>query len=73
VLKQIELYLDGELAGSLRAEVEEHLVGCDPCTGHAEFQLKLKEILRAKCGCREVPARVFERVRLLLEQHGHPS
>ena len=68
VLKQIELYLDGELVGSVRLEIEQHLGGCDPCTGHAMFQRRLKEGLRSKCGCDEVPPAVFERIRSLLEQ-----
>jgi hypothetical protein len=54
-LRQIELYLDDELVGFERVEVERHLGGCDPCTGHADFQRRLKEMLRDKCGCRDVP------------------
>jgi mycothiol system anti-sigma-R factor len=70
VLKQIELYLDGELVGGLRVEIERHLGGCHPCSGHAEFQRKLKDVLRSKCGCRDVPPELLERVRSLLE---HPT
>jgi len=73
VLKQIELYLDGELVGSLHVEIERHLGGCHPCSGHADFQRKLKEVLRSKCGCREVPADVLERVRSLLERQPDPT
>jgi mycothiol system anti-sigma-R factor len=68
VLRRLELYLDGELEGGVCLEIEEHLVSCGPCTGHSDFQRKLKEILRAKCGCHEVPARVIERVRVVLER-----
>ncbi len=67
VLQQIELYLDGELVGFERVEIEQHLGACDPCTGHAEFQRRLKEVLRAKCGCRDVPPELSERVRRLLD------
>jgi len=73
VLRQIELYLDGELVGLQRVEIEQHLGDCDPCTGHADFQRKLKEMLRAKCGCDEVPPELIERVRSMLEApHTHP-
>ena len=68
VLRQIELYLDGELVGFERVEIERHLVGCDPCGGHADFQRRLKEMLRAKCGCDEVPSELVDRVRELLER-----
>jgi len=73
ILRQIELYLDGELAGFERVEIERHLGDCGPCMGHADFQRKLKEVLRDKCGCREVPADFAERIRALFEApHPHP-
>jgi mycothiol system anti-sigma-R factor len=73
VLRQIELYLDGELVGVQRVEIERHLGGCDPCTGHADFQRKLKEMLRAKCGCNDVPPELLQRVRSMLQTpHTHP-
>jgi len=73
VLRQIELYLDGELVGFERVEIEEHLGGCDPCTGHADFQRKLKDMLKDKCGCRDVPAELVERVKSMLSSpHKHP-
>lgn len=72
VLKQIELYLDGELEGVVRLEIEQHLGRCAPCMGHSEFQQRLKQLLRTKCGCNEVPAVFAERIRSLFsEPHGH--
>jgi mycothiol system anti-sigma-R factor len=68
VLRRLELYLDGELDGGVCVEIEEHLVACGPCTGHSDFQRKLKEILRAKCGCHEVPSQVIQRVRVVIER-----
>jgi mycothiol system anti-sigma-R factor len=74
VLKQIELYLDGELVESLRVEVERHLGGCGACNGHAEFQQRLKDAIRSKCGCHEIPPELIERLRASVEHpHGHPS
>ena len=75
VLRQIELYLDGELVGLERTEIERHLGECSPCSGHSEFQRHLKEMLRAKCGCNEVPAELIERIRSLtvtVHEHGEP-
>lgn len=68
VLEQVELYLDGELDGSLRAEIDRHLELCGPCMDHSEFQRHLKELLRAKCGCDQVPADLFERIRTALTE-----
>ena len=62
VLRQIELYLDGELVGQIRLEVERHLGDCHPCSGHADFQRHLKEMLRSKCGCDHVPEELAERI-----------
>jgi mycothiol system anti-sigma-R factor len=74
VLKQIELYLDGELVESLRVEVERHLGGCGACSGHAEFQQRLKDAIRSKCGCHEIPPELIERLRASVEHpHTHPS
>ena len=74
VLRQIELYLDGELVGVERVEIERHLEGCDPCSGHSEFQGRLKEMLRAKCGCDEVPTALVERIRsVTVAMHQRPE
>ena len=74
VLRQIELYLDGELVGVERIEIERHLGECSGCGGHSDFQRRLKEMLRAKCGCNEVPGALVERIRsLTLTTHHHPE
>ncbi|GIU98626.1 MAG: hypothetical protein KatS3mg014_0242 [Actinomycetota bacterium] len=65
VLERIELYLDGELDPALHAEIHEHLAGCGPCASHSEFQRRLKELLRAKCGCDEVPPDLVQRIRTI--------
>jgi mycothiol system anti-sigma-R factor len=72
VLRQIELYLDGELVGVERVEIEVHLGECSPCQGHSEFQRRLKEMLRAKCGCHDVPLEVVERLRAALSVRQPP-
>jgi len=55
-------------------QIEQHLGGCDPCSGHAAFQGRLKELLRSKCGCDQVPPELVDRLRTLLDPpHAHPS
>jgi mycothiol system anti-sigma-R factor len=68
VLTQIELYLDGELEVSLHAEVHDHLGTCSDCADRSEFQRRLKAMLRAKCGCDEVPAALLKRVHAILRE-----
>ena len=70
VLEQVELYLDGELDAAVRLEIHHHLEGCGPCMDHSEFQLRLKELLRAKCGCDQVPVDLLERIR---SSYGAPA
>lgn len=73
VLRQIELYLDGELVGITRLEVERHLGSCSPCHGHSEFQRRLKALLRSSCGCDEVPSELAARIRsITLSAEGRP-
>jgi len=68
VLTQIELYLDGELEVSVHAEVHDHLGTCSDCADRSEFQRRLKAMLRAKCGCDEVPAALLKRVHAILRE-----
>jgi mycothiol system anti-sigma-R factor len=72
VLRQIELYLDGELEASLRIEIHQHLSGCNPCLDHSAFHQRLKELLRAKCGCNDVPSQVLERIQTMLADRPEP-
>ena len=65
-LRAIELFLDGELEPGRCAEIERHLSGCDPCMQRAEFRRHLKIVIASKCGCREIPQALRERVTNLL-------
>ena len=63
VLREIELYLDGELGSLEHGHIHEHLEACGPCMDHAEFQQHLRELLKEKCGCDQTPDRLLERIR----------
>jgi mycothiol system anti-sigma-R factor len=49
VLHEIQHYLHGELDAERSWHLAEHLAACAPCFDRAEFQRKLKEIVRDKC------------------------
>jgi mycothiol system anti-sigma-R factor len=72
-LKRIELYLDGELAGLERSEVERHIGECTDCYGHSEFQRRLKDMLRETCGCKDVPQALVVRLQRLVAERGERS
>ena len=66
-LLELEAYLDRELAEPARAEVERHLVGCASCFDRSEFRLRLREIVRRKCGVEaELPHAVVVRIQHLI-------
>lgn len=62
VLAEIEDFLHGELGPEKAALLAVHLDTCPPCFDRAEFQRKLKEIVRHKCSS-QAPDRLVWRVR----------
>lgn len=65
VLRDVERYLDGELEPDRAVVLAHHLRDCGPCFRRAEFQRRLKEIVRAKCRS-QLPDHLSVRIRHLL-------
>ena len=71
VLDEIEHYLHGELDPARATTLVDHLEDCPPCLERAEFQRKLKEIVRAKCWCdtpQSLVLRVQETIRIEVDR-----
>ena len=67
VLRLLEAFCDQEVSSHDAALVERHLAACSPCLDRREFRIRLKAIVRARCGgAPELPASVAERVRATL-------
>jgi anti-sigma factor (TIGR02949 family) len=49
VLRDLDLYLDGELPAARARVVERHLSECSPCLSRGEFRRRVIEIVRTKC------------------------
>jgi anti-sigma factor (TIGR02949 family) len=49
VLEELERFIDGELPADRIGDLAAHLNECPPCLYRADFQAKLREILREKC------------------------
>jgi mycothiol system anti-sigma-R factor len=49
-LTELEAYLDHELSGEEQDRVEAHLTGCSDCFERSEFRLRIRTIVRRKCG-----------------------
>jgi anti-sigma factor (TIGR02949 family) len=64
ILRDLEAYLDGELARNRAVLVETHLRTCSPCFAHGEFRRRVRIIIRSKCGgAVDLPPHLAERVR----------
>jgi anti-sigma factor (TIGR02949 family) len=55
VLRDLDLYLDGELPAPRARTVERHLSECSPCLARGEFRRRVIEIVRTKCRSQEEP------------------
>jgi anti-sigma factor RsiW len=62
----LQAYVDGELAGVDRAELERHLVGCERCGRTAKLQARFKAAVRALLPRPPVPLSLRVRVKELL-------
>jgi anti-sigma factor (TIGR02949 family) len=72
VLHEIEHYLHGELDQLHSAELARHLSDCSPCLERAEFQRKLKEIVRSKChNVQAPPSHLVMRIRHVIHAEFH--
>ncbi len=65
VLEEIQLFVDGEVTSERAATLSEHLRSCHPCMQRAEFQARLKDILRDKCRT-QVPEHLVVRIRRII-------
>ena len=72
VLREVELYIDGELEQARASHLADHLRGCTPCMRHAEFRARLKDIVRRKCRS-EAPEHLVIRVRAIIREDRGPT
>jgi anti-sigma factor (TIGR02949 family) len=72
VLNEIEHYIHGELDDDRSRRFAEHLAACAPCFGRAEFQRKLKEIVRTKCSAHATPVHLLVRVQRAIRFDDYP-
>jgi mycothiol system anti-sigma-R factor len=68
-LKEIERFLDGELSVEAESEVRVHLSDCNPCMHRAEFRKHVKLLVHDKCGERELPAGLQDKLLRALRAH----
>jgi mycothiol system anti-sigma-R factor len=60
-------YIDGELDVASTEEFQRHLEQCRACFTEAEFERRLKEMVRRACGGEQAPAHLRERLAKILQ------
>jgi mycothiol system anti-sigma-R factor len=54
-LRELDVFLDGELSDHQRAAIHHHLDGCMDCLGAFDFHAELKIVVAQKCNNDEMP------------------
>jgi len=74
VLREIEHFVDGELDPARSTHLAEHLGVCGSCLERADFQRRLKEIVRVKCtGAPVTPEHLLDKVRRAIHEDSPDS
>jgi mycothiol system anti-sigma-R factor len=54
-LRELDVFLDGELSGHQQEAIRHHLDGCMDCLGAFDFHAELKIVVAQKCNNDEMP------------------
>jgi mycothiol system anti-sigma-R factor len=65
-LERLWQYLDHELDGESSTELQRHLQECRECFSKAEFERRLRALLRRSCGGDQAPPELRKRLSRLL-------
>ena len=68
VIRQVYLYLDGEIDDSARHEVRDHLDECGPCLREFGIEQEVKALVARCCGNDAAPEDLKQRLRLKLAE-----
>lgn len=60
-IRQVYLYLDGELTTFRRWQITRHLDRCPPCQHGFDFELELRQVIASRCHD-EVPGELKQRI-----------
>ena len=59
-------FLDKELDGAATGELQRHLEECRHCFSKAEFEQRLRAMVRRSCSCEHAPPELRERLSKLI-------
>jgi mycothiol system anti-sigma-R factor len=61
-LRELEMFLDGELSEDAHHAIRSHLGGCTDCHQAFDFHAELKIVIATKCQSDEMPAGLLLRI-----------
>jgi mycothiol system anti-sigma-R factor len=68
-LQNLSRYLDRELDDTAASELARHLAECRQCFSLAEFERRLRAMVRRSCDCERVPRALRERLDEVLRSY----
>jgi mycothiol system anti-sigma-R factor len=66
-LRELYLYLDGQLTDDDRVHIQQHLDDCSPCLEAYDFEAELRIVVRSRC-VDEVPESLRARIAKAIER-----
>ena len=63
-LRELDVFLDGELSDDQLAAIKHHLDGCMDCLGAFDFHAELKIVVREKCNNDEMPPDLLSKIEM---------
>jgi mycothiol system anti-sigma-R factor len=66
-LRELDTFLDDELAAKARKAIRAHLDGCPDCLQAFDFQAELKVMIAERCRRDDLPPGLLERIARCLE------
>lgn len=67
ILRELDIFLDGELSDDARASIDKHLRACTDCYQAFDFHAELKTVIAAKCHNDELPPGLIGRLEACLD------
>ena len=67
-IRELEVFLDSELAPEIRTAIEAHLGGCNDCLQAFDFHAELRTIISKKCRNDEMPPGLLARIELCFNE-----
>lgn len=61
-IRELEAFLDSELAPELRVGIQAHLSGCNDCLQAFDFHAELRTVISEKCHNDEMPPGLMARI-----------